>query len=89
MMKCGASYLGEGQCEFSVWAPFLPHVSCEIVSPEKKVIPLETDDKGYWSQVESYVKEHTGVEFTHSICPQCADKHYPELKLNNRKLQES
>ena len=29
------------------------------------------DDKGYWQQVEVFVKEHTDAEFTHSICPDC------------------
>lgn len=31
------------------------------------------DDKGYWTQVESYVASHSAAEFTHSICPSCAD----------------
>jgi PAS domain S-box-containing protein len=29
------------------------------------------DDKGYWTQVETYVKEHSDAEFTHGICPEC------------------
>jgi DNA-binding response OmpR family regulator len=37
------------------------------------------DDKGYWSQIESYIKKHSMAEFTHSICPECAKKLYPEL----------
>jgi hypothetical protein len=35
------------------------------------------DDKGYWSQIEAYVSEHSDAEFTHSICPECARKLYP------------
>lgn len=35
------------------------------------------DDKGYWSQIEAYVSEHSEAEFTHSICPECARKLYP------------
>lgn len=31
------------------------------------------DDNGYWTQVESYVSTHSAAEFTHSICPSCAD----------------
>jgi tetratricopeptide (TPR) repeat protein len=31
------------------------------------------DDQGYWTQVESYVSSHSAAEFTHSICPVCAD----------------
>lgn len=37
------------------------------------------DDEGYWSQVENYVTEHTHAEFSHSICPDCAKKHYQGL----------
>ena len=36
------------------------------------------DDEGYWTQVERYVSEHTGVMFSHSLCPDCAAKLFPE-----------
>lgn len=38
------------------------------------------DDKGYWSQIESYIKEHSEADFSHSICPECAKKLYPDLE---------
>jgi len=37
------------------------------------------DDKGYWNQIDTYVLEHTDAEVTHSICPTCAQKLYPDL----------
>jgi len=37
------------------------------------------DDKGYWNQIESYIRKHSEAEFTHSMCPLCAKKLYPEL----------
>jgi Protein of unknown function (DUF3365) len=37
------------------------------------------DDKGYWSQVEAYVSQHTDAKFSHGVCPECMEKHY----LNN------
>jgi GAF domain-containing protein len=37
------------------------------------------DDKGYWNQIEAYIKEHSSADFSHSICPDCAQKLYPEL----------
>lgn len=37
------------------------------------------DDKGYWKQLESYIKEHSKVDFSHGICPECSKKLYPEL----------
>jgi len=39
------------------------------------------DDKGYWKQIESYIKDHSEAEFSHGICPDCAKKLYPELNL--------
>lgn len=32
------------------------------------------DDNGYWQQVEVYMQDHAHVEFSHGICPNCADK---------------
>ncbi|MEW6321009.1 MAG: response regulator [Acidobacteriota bacterium] len=29
------------------------------------------DDKNYWQQVESYIGDHAGVQFSHSFCPEC------------------
>jgi hypothetical protein len=43
------------------------------------------NDQGYWQMVEIYVREHTGAEFTHGICPDCMDRLYPEIKDNNEK----
>lgn len=36
------------------------------------------DDKGFWQSVENYMTEHAGADFTHSICPECTRKLYPE-----------
>ncbi len=36
------------------------------------------DDKGYWSQIETYIRDHSEADFSHSICPDCAKKHHPE-----------
>ena len=40
------------------------------------------NDKGYWSQVETYIQHHSEAKFSHSICPECAKKLYPELYEN-------
>lgn len=37
------------------------------------------DDKGYWNQIEAYIRDHSEAEFSHSICPDCAKKYYPDL----------
>ena len=38
------------------------------------------DDKGYWNQIEAYIRDRSDAEFSHSICPDCAEKLYPDLK---------
>lgn len=37
------------------------------------------NDHQYWEQIEDYLKEHTTLKFTHSICPDCARLLYSEL----------
>ena len=36
------------------------------------------DDKGYWNQIDTYIRDHTEAEFTHGICPACVTKLYPD-----------
>jgi PAS domain S-box-containing protein len=41
------------------------------------------DDQGYWQQIEAYVRDHTEADFSHGICPACAQKFkYPD-KMND------
>ncbi|UCE55321.1 MAG: PAS domain S-box protein [Desulfobacterales bacterium] len=37
------------------------------------------DDRGYWNQIEGYIRDHSEAEFSHGICPTCARKLYPGL----------
>ncbi|HUH65224.1 MAG TPA: response regulator [Syntrophales bacterium] len=46
------------------------------------------NDDGYWIQVESFLKSHSSLNFTHSICPSCVDKLYPEFSRNKNVLVE-
>lgn len=39
------------------------------------------DDKGYWNQIEIYIREHSDAEFSHGLCPDCAQKYYEQLSL--------
>lgn len=38
------------------------------------------DDQGYWSRIEKYIQEHSEAEFSHSICPNCMKKLYPDVE---------
>ncbi len=37
------------------------------------------NDDGFWEQVEQYIAEHSEANFSHSICPDCFRKLYPDL----------
>lgn len=37
------------------------------------------DGDGYWEQVEAYVQKRSPAQFSHSICPECTRRLYPEL----------
>jgi len=37
------------------------------------------DDKGEWTQIEGYIHKHSEADFTHGICPECAERLYPDV----------
>jgi PAS domain S-box-containing protein len=37
------------------------------------------DDQGYWQLVEEFIGDRAPVQFSHSICPSCMSKLYPEF----------
>lgn len=34
------------------------------------------DDSGYWEQIEYYIERHSNAQFSHGVCPECAEKLY-------------
>jgi len=40
------------------------------------------DDDGNWQQIESYITVHSEADFTHGICPDCAQKHQRQTLRN-------
>ncbi len=45
------------------------------------------DDKGYWNQIEAYIRDHSEAEFSHGICPECMKKLYPEFCKEDSELK--
>jgi hypothetical protein len=37
------------------------------------------DDKGYFEALEDYLRRHSEADFTHTLCPDCLKKHYPDF----------
>ncbi len=46
------------------------------------------DDRGYWNQLEIYLSEHTDADFSHGICPDCADHMRRSILLQHSYRQE-
>jgi len=38
------------------------------------------DDHGYWNRIETYISEHSDAQFSHGICPDCAQKYFPDYQ---------
>ena len=45
-------------------------------------------DENYWQQVEEYVADHSEADFSHSICPECLEEHYPDY-AQRKKARET
>jgi ABC-type nitrate/sulfonate/bicarbonate transport system substrate-binding protein len=62
----------------------LQHTLSEV-KQLKEILPICAyckkirDDDGYWEQLETYISEHGGTDFSHGICPDCVAQHYPEF----------
>lgn len=46
------------------------------------------DDKGYWQMLEKYISSHSEAQFSHGICPDCAQHLYPDLAEKVMKKKE-
>lgn len=58
-MKLGAHYLGNGYCEFTVWAPNAETVTVQLVQPEERHIPMQQQAEGYWQATATNIKPGT------------------------------
>jgi CheY-like chemotaxis protein len=68
-----ALYRHKAETELKILRGILPIcVSCKKIR----------DDKGYWEQIESYIRDRSEAEFSHSLCPGCAKRLYPQMDLS-------
>lgn len=40
------------------------------------------DDQESWQRLEHYIQEHSDAQFSHSLCPECLEKYYPKLQMD-------
>lgn len=41
------------------------------------------NDKEAWNRLENYIEAHSEAQFSHSICPSCLTKHYPDFDISD------
>jgi K+-sensing histidine kinase KdpD len=78
---------------FSLIAVLADRVASQTRQLEREVQQLEgllpicshckkiKDQDGSWTIMERYISDHSHAEFSHGICPDCLEKHYPEISL--------
>jgi maltooligosyltrehalose trehalohydrolase len=54
--RLGATYLGGGRCRFIVWAPSTQKVDLHLLAPQKRLLPLERDEQGYYQALAEGVE---------------------------------
>ncbi|MCF7810318.1 response regulator transcription factor [bacterium] len=42
------------------------------------------DDKDDWKKLEEYVENHSEARFSHGLCPECYEKHYPAFAKQSK-----
>ena len=64
------------------------HLALDQIKTLRGIVPIcmsckkIRDDKGFWNQVEIYVRDHTEAQFSHGLCPDCAKTMYPDVDLD-------
>lgn len=74
LVKERTKKMQEALAEVKILSGFLP-----ICASCKKI----RDNKGYWNQIEVYIESHSDAEFSHSVCPDCTKRLYPEFAARN------
>jgi maltooligosyltrehalose trehalohydrolase len=62
-LRLGATYLGDERCDFRVWAPLASEMAVELYQPERRMIPLDKEDGGYWHIVLDQIRPGTRYKF--------------------------
>lgn len=39
------------------------------------------NDENFWEEVETYISRNVDVDFTHSLCEECEERLYPDVRV--------
>ena len=62
----------------------------EMVETLQQVLPICSsckkvrDENGRWLEIEAYLKQRFNIDFTHSICPSCVRRLYPDIDISDK-----
>ena len=62
----------------------------EMVETLQQVLPICSsckkvrDENGHWLEIEAYLKKRFNIDFTHSICPSCVRRLYPDIDISDK-----
>ena len=80
----------------ALYAYLIARISSQAATLETRVAHLEgvlpicasckriRNDLGSYEPIEKYITEHSTAMFSHGICPECAEKVYPEYVRKNK-----
>lgn len=63
MMHAGSQYLGDGRCQFLVWAPMAGEVQLNLVTPQDRTVAMEKRGDGYFEADMKDVQPGTAYFF--------------------------
>jgi len=77
----GATYLGNDETHFLVWAPFSERVEVHVIEPREQILPLEKNERGYFSILAENIPAGSRYFYRldgHSEYPDPASKYQPQ-----------
>ncbi|BAU63997.1 malto-oligosyltrehalose trehalohydrolase [Stanieria sp. NIES-3757] len=84
-MKVGSRYLGNGVCEFTLWAPLVEKIAVHLVSPEEKLLPMTKQERGYWHLIAENI--YPGTQYYY-LLEEASDKPDPASNFQPQGVHE-
>ncbi len=85
----GVDYVAKPFASAELLARIKAHVELKLAREEirtlRGIVPICAmcksirDENGQWWMMEEYVSKHTAAEFSHGLCPACAQKLFPDI----------
>lgn len=69
---------------------YLTHTILKRLTYLEGILPVcsfcnKIRSKEQWIPIEEYISEHSGADFSHGVCPECAEANYGEIMEMSKK----